>query len=290
MRLIKSLLAAIALLTLGLGEAPAFAGFLQFPLHCSTPLSGGVCPGTSIDYTVHGAYSQGAMNSILDHHMKLNPLNSYYPYGDLASSGGDGVLTAFNGENVSGTPKTGDDTCIGGLINLHPDWDTSVRMTNDSGCNSSSYSSYDEHPGYDYKASLGTPVYAAQAGTVISTICYKGNSFPSTDTCASWGALAIRPTVASGGNNYFYQYMHMDTTISVVAGQSISAGQQIGTVGARCNGCSPAIGPHLHFEVRYIPTAIGPESYPIVDPYGWVGGGTDPLYSSGTVAPANLWQ
>jgi hypothetical protein len=47
-----------------------------------------------------------------------------------------------------------------------------------------------------------------------------------------------------------------------------AADQQIGTVGARCNRCTPALGPHLHFEVRYIPTAIDPESYPIVDPYG----------------------
>jgi hypothetical protein len=70
------------------------------------------------------------MNSILDHHMKLNG-NNYYPYGkttDTPTYGGDGVLTAFNGESVSGTAKTGDPTCIGGLINLHPDWNTSVRV------------------------------------------------------------------------------------------------------------------------------------------------------------------
>ncbi len=162
-------------------------------------------------------------------------------------------------------------------------------MTNDGGCGTS-YSSYDEHPGYDYKASLGTPVYAAADGTVISTVCYKGNAISSTDTCASWGALAIRPTVTSGGNNYFYQYLHMDTMISVVPGQSITAGQYIGTVGGRCGtGCTP-LPAHLHFEVRYIPTSIGPEAYPIVDPYGWVGGGTDPLYSSSVVTPANLWK
>lgn len=285
MRLLRSLLAAVALFTLGLGAAPAFAGFLQFPLHCSTPLSGGVCPGTSIDYTTHGAYSAGAMNSVLDHSMKLNATN-YYPYGKVSNSGGDGVVAAFNGESVSGTAKSTDETCIGGTINLHPDWNTSLRMTNDNGCGTG-YSSYDEHPGYDYKASTTTPVYAAANGTVISTICYLGNT--GTGTCADWGALAIRPTVATGGNNYFYQYLHMDTTISVVAGQSITAGQQIGTVGGRCgSGCT--LGAHLHFEVRYIPTSIGAESYPIVDPYGWVGGGTDPLYSRSTITPANLWQ
>jgi murein DD-endopeptidase MepM/ murein hydrolase activator NlpD len=154
-------------------------------------------------------------------------------------------------------------------------------MTNDAGCGVG-YSSYDEHPGYDYKATLGTPVYAAAAGTVINTICYLGNI--GTGSCASWGALAI-----NHGNGYFSQYLHMDTTISVVAGQAITAGQQIGTVGGRCgSGCS--LGAHLHFEVRHIGPTIGAEVYPIVDPYGWVGGGTDPLYSAPFVAPANLWQ
>jgi murein DD-endopeptidase MepM/ murein hydrolase activator NlpD len=73
-----------------------------------------------------------------------------------------------------------------------------------------------------------------------------------------------------------------------VAGQFIAAGQQIGTAGGRCgSGCT--IGAHLHFEVRHIGPAIGPEVYPIVDPYGWVGGGSDPLYSAPYVTPANLW-
>lgn len=214
--------------------------------------------------------------------MKLNASN-YYPYGkttDSPTTGGDGKIIAFNGEVVNGA-NNGDPTCIGGTINLHPDWDPTKRMTNNAGCGAG-YSSYDEHPGYDYKAVLGTPVYAAATGTVISTICYLGNA--GSGTCASWGALAI-----NHGNGYFSQYMHMDTTISVVAGQTITAGQQIGTVGGRCGtGCN--LGAHLHFEVRHIGPSIGAEVYPIVDPYGWVGGGSDPLYSSPYVTPANLWQ
>jgi murein DD-endopeptidase MepM/ murein hydrolase activator NlpD len=154
-------------------------------------------------------------------------------------------------------------------------------MTNDSGCGSN-YLSYDEHPGYDYHAAAGTPVYAAAKGTVISTICYLGNI--GAGTCADWGALAI-----DHGNGYFSQYLHMGTTITVAPGQSISAGQQIGTVGGRCGpSCTFAV--HLHFEVRHIGPSIGPEPYPIVDPYGWVGGGVDPLYSAAYVTPRNLWQ
>ncbi|HWA92087.1 MAG TPA: M23 family metallopeptidase [Rhizomicrobium sp.] len=262
----------------------AHAGFLQFPLKCSTPAY--PCAAGAINYTLHGAYTANSMNSILDHSMFQNPSTLYYPYGVTATSatGGDGMVEAFNGEKVSGTRLHSDFRCVGGTIYIHPDWDRSQRLTNDSGCGAG-YASYDEHPGYDYKAAQGTPVYAAATGTVISTICYLGNT--GTGSCGSWGALAIRPTGA--GNDYFYQYLHMDTTISVVAGQSISAGQQIGTVGGRCgSGCTlPA---HLHFEVRHIGPAIGPEVYPIVDPYGWVGGSADPLYSAPYVTPANLWQ
>lgn len=278
MKLIRNILATFVLLSFALISLPAMAGFLQFPLHgCSDP-------SCTVNYATHGAYSANAMNSVLDHKMALNPSSNYYPYGTTATSysGGDLKITAFNGEVVSGTTKSGDYRCVGGLINLHPDWDTSKRMTNDSGCGSSSYSSYDEHPGYDYAATLGTPVYAAASGTVISTICYLGN-FGNGGTCNDWGAIAI-----NHGNGYFSQYLHMNTVISVVPGQSITAGQQIGTVGNKCYGCT--VGYHLHFEVRHIGPTIGSEVYPIVDPYGWVGGGSDPLYSAPYVTPSNLWQ
>lgn len=264
----------------------AHAGFLQFPLRCSTP--GATCPSWAINYTIHGAYTANAMNSILDHSMFQNPApDLFYPYGVHVQSGNGGnkKIIAFNGEPVSGTVRTDDFRCVFGTILIRPDWDPNQRLTNDGGCNSS-YTSYDEHPGYDYKADPNTPVYASATGTVISTVCYlAGTAGTGTGGCGDWGALAIRPT----GTNYFYQYFHMNTTISVTPGQTITAGTQVGTVGGRCGiGCS--IAPHLHFEVRHIGPQIGPEAYPVVDPYGWVGGGADPLYSAPYVPPANLWQ
>jgi hypothetical protein len=247
-------------------------GFLQFPLKCSDS----VC---TINYTTQGAYTANAMNSILDHRMRKNTTN-YYPYGTFSGEGGDKVVAAFNGEVVSGAALSTDQTCVGGTIYLRPDYDRSLRMTNDRGCGAG-YTSYDEHPGYDYRAVAGTPVYAAASGKVIGTICYLGNA--GTGSCASWGALAI-----NHGNGYFSQYMHMDTTIPVVAGQIINAGQQIGTVGGRAG--TRTVPPHLHFEVRSIDPTIGPELYPVVDPYGWVGSGADPLYSAAYVPPRNLWK
>jgi murein DD-endopeptidase MepM/ murein hydrolase activator NlpD len=245
MSLRSKMLAIAALLCAGWMSSPASAqSFLQFPLRCSDT-------ACTIDYRTRGAYTANAITSVLDHRMKLNSTN-YYPYGKYSSNGGDKRITAFNGESVSG-PTNSDETCVGGTIYLRPDWDRSRRMTNDRGCGIG-YTSYDEHPGYDYRAMAGAPVYAAASGHVISTICYLGNA--GTGTCASWGALAI-----NHGNGYFSQYLHMNTTIPVSAGQFIAAGQQIGTVGGRCgSGCSlPA---HLHFEVRRIGPRIGAEAYP----------------------------
>lgn len=276
---IRNFLATIMLLVSAFMSLSAMAGFLQFPLKgCSNA-------SCTDSYDVHGAYSEGAITSVLDHKMALNS-NGFYPYGTKADSapGGDLKITAFNGETATGPHKSGDFQCIGGLINLHPDWNPSKRMTNDNGCKSSLYSSYDEHPGYDYYATAGTPVYAAAGGTVISTICYTGNMG---GTCDDWGSVAI-----NHGNGYFSQYIHMNITPTQIfyPGQQITAGQQIGTVGNKCYGCLTPLGPHLHFEVRHIGPTIGSEAYPIVDPYGWVGGGTDPLYSAPHVTPANLWK
>ena len=265
--------ATLAALAGGAVNSQTSTGFLQFPLRCSDS-------SCTINYQTQGAYTANSINTVLDHRMMLNSSN-YYPYGRKSTSGGNQVIAAFNGEVVSGAAQGADDRCIGGTIYIRPDYNRSLRMTNDRGCGAG-YTSYDEHPGYDYRAVAGTPIYAAATGTVISTICYLGNA--GSGTCASWGALAI-----NHGNGYFSQYIHMDTTIPVVAGQTITAGTKIGTVGGRCGtGCSLA--PHLHFEVRHIGPTIGAEAYPIVDPYGWVGGGTDPLYSAASVAPRNLWK
>jgi murein DD-endopeptidase MepM/ murein hydrolase activator NlpD len=272
-KVIHYLLGSMFTLAGGALNAQTPAKFLQFPLRCSDA-------ACTINYSEQGAYTANSISSVLDHRMLLNSTN-YYPYGRKSNAGGNQIIVAFNGEAVSGAAKSGDDRCIGGTIYIRPDYNRSLRMTNDGGCGAG-YTSYDEHPGYDYRAAKGTPVYAAAGGTVISTVCYLGNA--GSGSCASWGALAI-----NHGNGYFSQYMHMDTTIAVVAGQKIAAGAQIGTVGGRC-GTDCSLAPHLHFEVRHIGPAIGAEAYPVVDPYGWVGGGTDPLYSASRVAPANLWK
>lgn len=86
------------------------------------------------------------------------------------------------------------------------------------------------HDGLDIAAPAGTPEYAAADGVVISA-----------GTASGFGTW-VRIRLANG---VVLTYGHMNT-ILVKTGQSVTAGQQIATVGARGN----ATGPHLHFQVN----------------------------------------
>lgn len=92
------------------------------------------------------------------------------------------------------------------------------------------------HKGIDGAATIGTPVYAAVAGTV---------------TGSSWGrAFGIHVVVANakfanGDAGLFAGYCHLTKTV-VKAGQKVRKGQLLGYSGVSGN----VSGPHLHFEVQ----------------------------------------
>ena len=104
--------------------------------------------------------------------------------------------------------------------------------------------SYEQHGGIDIGASMGTPIYAANSGTVVSS----NNSCPHVSAGGNWCSCG-------GGygnfiwilhdNGYETIYGHMTST-AVSTGESVAAGQLIGYVGS--SGWST--GPHLHFELR----------------------------------------
>lgn len=114
----------------------------------------------------------------------------------------------------------------------------SYEITARFGSSSSLWSS--THTGLDMAAPYGTPVVAVASG-VVRTAGWDG----------SYGNKVS--IVLEDGTEIWYAHM---ASISVTAGQTISAGEQVGTVGSTGN----STGNHLHLEVR--PGAGDP-----VDPY-----------------------
>lgn len=86
------------------------------------------------------------------------------------------------------------------------------------------------HTGLDFAAPSGTPIHAV-ANAVVTETGYDG----------SYGNKTVL-TLADGTEVWFCH----QTSIGVNVGDTVTAGQQIGTVGSTGN----STGPHLHLEVR----------------------------------------
>lgn len=97
------------------------------------------------------------------------------------------------------------------------------------------------HKGVDFAAAQGTPIYAADGGTVVQAQ-YSGNA----------GNFII----INHGNGYSTYYMHC-YQMYVKAGDKVTRGQNIGSVGTTGN----STGPHLHFQVMKNGTPVNPLSY-----------------------------
>lgn len=92
------------------------------------------------------------------------------------------------------------------------------------------------HHGTDYGVGTGTPVYAAEAGTVECS--QNGVTDKYTGRFAAGETLVIR-------GSYECWYMHLSRRM-VAAGARVSEGQHIGYSGAT----GYVTGPHLHFGIR----------------------------------------
>lgn len=94
------------------------------------------------------------------------------------------------------------------------------------------------HNGVDFRAPLGTPVFAANSGVVkiAENLFYSGNV-----------------VIIDHGNLIFTIYAHL-SKIEVTAGQQIEKGQQLGLTGAT----GRVSGPHLHWGVKVNGAAVNP--------------------------------
>ena len=106
------------------------------------------------------------------------------------------------------------------------------------------------HDAIDIYVGYGSPIYAANNGTVyrVGTGCYAGNL-----SCNSRQGNFVIINHNAGG--YYTIYMHMKE-IYVTEGQTVARGQKIGAMGNTGNvypvpsSYNPYGGTHLHFSVR----------------------------------------
>ena len=97
------------------------------------------------------------------------------------------------------------------------------------------------HAGIDLAGPVGTPIYAADGGTVVEAGWHGG-----------YGYL-VR---INHGNGFETYYAHL-SKVYVSVGQKVAKGEQIAAMGSTGN----STGSHLHFEIRLNGEAKNPYNY-----------------------------
>ena len=105
------------------------------------------------------------------------------------------------------------------------------------------YNDGSAHNAIDLRAGAGTPVYAAEGGTVDQLQTWDGHTRTGMQ---SYGTMVRLRHAAYKGGSLRTRYAHL-SKILVSSGQAVKAGDLIGYSGETGN-CS---GAHLHFEVIY---------------------------------------
>lgn len=118
-----------------------------------------------------------------------------------------------------------------------------------------------EHKAIDIAASSGSPVYAAEDGTVSYVQIWDG-SYDTTGMMSYGHMIEIRH---ADGNTTLYAHL---SEINVQQGEKVVRGQRIGRVGSTGN----ATGPHLHFEVITSEGKADPAEYLWTMPGEWIMG------------------
>ena len=105
------------------------------------------------------------------------------------------------------------------------------------------------HPGKDFAASIGTPVYAPIGGVIV----YANNPIPTTNGfLGNWvgypagGGNTIHMIGSVNGTTYAISFFHLaQENFLASPGMAVSQGQRIASVGHTGN----STGPHCHVEV-----------------------------------------
>lgn len=140
-----------------------------------------------------------------------------------AAAGGDGGYDYVQGTGQLSWPVSGPITSPFGY-RIHPIFGTQIY-----------------HSGIDIGVPEGTPVHAADSGTVIE---------------ADWIGGYGNAVIIDHGNGLQTLYGH-NSSLAVSAGQAVSKGQVIAYAGQT----GYATGPHVHFEVRVGGSPVDPMGY-----------------------------
>ena len=190
-----------------------------------------------------------------------------------------GVATATGGNMPeTGWKITGDAPCTG---------ETVVSPLPPGGRNNGSFASSRKgsiHGAADFSGKIGTPIFAIADGTI--SVAYAGErGAPCPDAgkptcgpnkcgnkvwpCICGGCMGnyimITHTGTDEGRKIVSYYAHL-SSYTVAKGATVTAGQQIGTMGTTGN----SSGPHLHLEVRIKGSPIGHGSKGKVDPIAYM--------------------
>ena len=107
----------------------------------------------------------------------------------------------------------------------------------------------DFHRGLDIAGPVGTPIYAAQGGTVVWVQQWDGKS--------TWGNQSYGNCIdIKHPSGLVTRYAHL-SKIEVQMGQTVRQGQEIAKMGATGN----VTGPHVHFETLINNQHVDPKNY-----------------------------
>jgi hypothetical protein len=230
-------------------EQVKFIEGLGFPLSGKTPLTADI-------------------SSVMDHSMT----DIFCP---------DGVVTAYNEEQGSSLYGASSWSFSQGCGTLRGFKQQNGQTFSLNGHYSSDYLFYDGHPGIDYPASIGTPVYATASGRISASDCPANNGYYCLTGSGHYGVLKIDHSTQNQGLTTSYNHLQ-SVASGLVVGSYVVKGQIIGYAGDI--GAPGA--PHLHVSVLWwVDMLAGNPVY--LDPYGWQGSESDPYIKAKNVC---LWD
>lgn len=145
------------------------------------------------------------------------------------------------------------------------------------------YSDGSAHGALDFRASVGTPVYASESGTVNWVQTWDGKTKTGNQ---SYGNLVRIRHADYNGKKLETYYAHL-SKVAVSNGQTVTECQLIGYTGNTGN----STGPHLHYEVRLAGGRVNPLNWLDADfttAYSYVNLGTYKSVERPAEQPAQL--